>query len=98
MNLVQHESGLCKSLLQEYTQKRKLPLPLYTVIQTSFEKNIPYFCATVEIGGIQYKGGVSKNRKHAAILAAKAALIAISSDPGPNLIFLMALFVVTERV
>ena len=71
MNLVQHECGLCKNLLQEYAQKQKLPLPLCTVIQTSSEKNISYFCATVEIGGIQYEGGVNENRKHATILAAK---------------------------
>ena len=90
MNLVQHECGLCKNLLQEYAQKRKLPLPLYTVIQTSSEKNIPYFCATVEIGRIQYEG-VSENRKHVTILAVKAAFVAISSDLGPNLIFVIVI-------
>lgn len=76
-----HESGLCKNLLQEYAQKCKLPIPVYTLAKSG-ETHRPMFTATVEIAGVQYKGGVCNNKKEAEIKAAKTALIAICSDLG----------------
>lgn len=76
-----HESGLCKNLLQEYAQKCKLPMPVYSLAKSG-ETHSPMFTATVEIAGVQYKGGVCKNKKEAEIKAAKTALIAICSDLG----------------
>lgn len=76
-----HESGLCKNLLQEYAQKCKLAMPVYNLIKLG-ETHSPMFSATVEIAGVQYKGGLCKNKKEAEIRAAKTALIAICSDLG----------------
>eukprot|EP00250_Pteridium_aquilinum_P000308 c10336_g1_i1 orf=172-948(+) len=76
-----HESGLCKNLLQEYAQKCKLPMPIYTLAKSG-ETHAPMYTATVEIAGVHYKGGVCKNKKEAEIKAAKTALIAICSDLG----------------
>ncbi|KAI5064825.1 hypothetical protein GOP47_0019520 [Adiantum capillus-veneris] len=76
-----HESGLCKNLLQEYAQKSKLPIPVYTLTKSG-ETHSPMFTATVKIDGVLYKGGLSKNKKEAEIKAAKTALLAICAERG----------------
>ncbi|KAH7444126.1 hypothetical protein KP509_02G065600 [Ceratopteris richardii] len=78
-----HESGLCKSILQEYAQKVKLPLPVYSFVTAGTEKS-PAFVASVEIAGARYEGGQCRTRKEAEIKAARAALNAIYSDPGTS--------------
>ncbi|KAI5081935.1 hypothetical protein GOP47_0001678 [Adiantum capillus-veneris] len=78
-----HESGPCKNLLQEYAQKCKLPLPVYSVVQTG-EVHSPMFSATVDIAGVHYNGGKCKFKKEAEIQAAKAALVANFADSGPS--------------
>ncbi|MCO5568356.1 hypothetical protein L7F22_022055 [Adiantum nelumboides] len=75
------ESGLCKNLLQEYAQKCKLPLPVYSVEKFG-EIPSQMFNATVEIAGVQYSGGKCKTRKEAEIKAARTALVAIYADSG----------------
>lgn len=77
---LQHESGLCKNLLQEYAQKNGYPLPVYHIIRQG-EDHYPTFSATVEIGGVNYSGGGAKNKKEAEIKAARTALLAIQSAP-----------------
>lgn len=76
-----HESGLCKNLLQEYAQKSKLPIPVYTLTRSG-ETHAPMFTATVKIDGVLYKGGLSKNKKEAEVKAAKTALLAICAERG----------------
>ncbi|MCO5607938.1 hypothetical protein L7F22_062140 [Adiantum nelumboides] len=78
-----HESGLCKNLLQEYAQKCKLPLPIYSVEKFG-EIPSQMFNATVEIAGVQYSGGKCKTRKEAEIKAARTALVAIYADSGAS--------------
>lgn len=77
-----HESGLCKNLLQEYAQKCKLPLPVYSVEKTGEMQHSPSFIATVEIAGVHYNGRSCKTKKEAEIKAASAALVAIYADSG----------------
>ncbi|KAH7444119.1 hypothetical protein KP509_02G065300 [Ceratopteris richardii] len=78
-----YESGLCKSILQEYAQKIKSPLPVYNVVPVDKAKS-PAFIASVEVGGARYEGGQSRTRKEAKIKAARAALSAIYSDPATS--------------
>eukprot|EP00252_Welwitschia_mirabilis_P015154 TRINITY_DN3334_c0_g1_i1.p1 TRINITY_DN3334_c0_g1~~TRINITY_DN3334_c0_g1_i1.p1 ORF type:complete len:405 (+),score=100.72 TRINITY_DN3334_c0_g1_i1:226-1440(+) len=74
-----YESGLCKNLLQEYSQKLSLPVPLYTSTLTGEGQDAKFSC-TVEIAGICYVGGPAKNKKEAEIKAARTALSAIQEQ------------------
>ena len=78
---IQHESGLCKNILQQYAQKCHFALPVYTFVKSG-ETHSPLFNGSVKIGGVTYTGGICKSKKEAEIKAAKTALIAICSDPG----------------
>eukprot|EP00249_Psilotum_nudum_P007615 c20699_g1_i1 orf=296-1102(+) len=73
------ESGLCKNVLQEYAQKCGLPLPAYHS-ERSGEVHSPAYTSTVEIAGVQYKGGSARNKQEAEIKAAKIALLAIHAE------------------
>lgn len=74
---MQHASGLCKNMLQEYAQKMNYAIPSY--ICTKQASGPTLFTCTVEIGGIQYIGAAAKTKKEAEIKAARTALLAIQS-------------------
>lgn len=75
-----HETGLCKNLLQDYTQKMNYALPTYTCKRDDTPgKTLPFSCS-VEIGGIRYIGAAAKTKKEAEIKAARTALLAIRSS------------------
>lgn len=77
----QHETGLCKNLLQEYAQKMNFAIPLYQCQKDDGPGRGSLFSCTVEIGGIRYIGAVAKTKKEAEIKAARTALLAIQSCP-----------------
>lgn len=79
VDVLQHESGLCKNLLQEYAQKNGYPLPDYKIMRQGGE-HAPIFTSTVEIGGVNYTGGGAKNKKEAEINAARTALLSIQAN------------------
>ncbi|XP_078435580.1 double-stranded RNA-binding protein 8-like [Wolffia australiana] len=72
-----HESGLCKNLLQEYSQKMNYAIPIYTCNTKNAETQT--VTCTVEIGGIKYVGAAARTKKEAEIKAARTALLAINS-------------------
>ncbi|KAK1268537.1 Double-stranded RNA-binding protein 8 [Acorus gramineus] len=74
-----HETGLCKNLLQEYSQKMNYAIPSYSSIKQPHGK-MSYIC-TVDVGGIQYIGATASTKKEAEIKAARTALLAIRSSP-----------------
>ncbi|OMO50776.1 Double-stranded RNA-binding protein [Corchorus capsularis] len=78
--LRQHETGLCKNLLQEYAQKMNYAMPLYVCQKDNTAGRVPHFSCTVEIGGIRYIGAAAKTKKEAEIKAARTALLAIQSS------------------
>ncbi|KAF9687441.1 hypothetical protein SADUNF_Sadunf02G0093800 [Salix dunnii] len=72
-----HETGLCKNLLQEYAQKMNYAIPLYECRKDETPARGHVFKCTVEIGGIRYIGASAKSKKEAEIKAARTALLAI---------------------
>lgn len=87
LGVVQHESGLCKNLLQEFAQKNGYPLPQYKIMRQGEEHSL-VFTATVEIAGVSYSGGGAKSKKEAEIKAARTALLAIQASQPGNLTLL----------
>ena len=77
---MQHETGLCKNLLQEYAQKMNYAIPLYQCQKDETPGRVSLFSCTVEIGGIRYIGAAAKTKKEAEIKAARTALLAIQSS------------------
>ncbi|KAK0576879.1 hypothetical protein LWI29_024767 [Acer saccharum] len=82
-----HETGLCKSLVQEYAHKMNYAIPIYQCKNVEATGNeagrLTHFCCTVEIGGIRYTGGTARTKKEAEIKAARTALLAIqTTEPG----------------
>ncbi|WVZ76303.1 hypothetical protein U9M48_024290, partial [Paspalum notatum var. saurae] len=71
-------TGICKNLLQEYTQKMNYAIPSY--ICTKQAAGVAPFVCTVEIGGIQYIGAAARTKKDAEIKAARTALLAIQGQ------------------
>ncbi|KAH7567653.1 hypothetical protein JRO89_XS07G0114000 [Xanthoceras sorbifolium] len=80
----QHETGLCKNLVQEYAQKMNYAIPIYQCQKVEATDNEPgrltRFCCTVEIGGMRYIGGAARTKKEAEIKAARTALLAIQTS------------------
>jgi len=76
----QHETGLCKNLLQEYAQKMNYAMPMYQCKKDETPGRASVFSCTVDIGGILYIGGAAKTKKEAEIKAARTALLAIQSS------------------
>lgn len=74
-----HEMGRYKNLLQEYTQKRSLPLPNYRC-ESSGKLHSPTYICTVEVSGIQYTGGTASTKKEAETKAARVALQALEAQ------------------
>ncbi|KAK6914569.1 Double-stranded RNA-binding domain [Dillenia turbinata] len=77
--MLQHQTGLCKNLLQEYAQKMNYAIPSYECHKDETPGKMPFSC-TVEIGGIQYIGAGAKTKKEAELKAARTALLAIQSS------------------
>lgn len=77
--LFQHETGLCKNLLQEYAQKMNYAIPLYDCRKEDREGKVPMYSCVVEIGGIKYIGASAGTKKEAEIKAARTALLAIQT-------------------
>lgn len=77
MLALQHETGLCKNMLQEYAQKMNYAIPSYVCTRQT-GNSAPFVC-TVEIGGIQYIGASATTKRDAEIKAARTALLAIQS-------------------
>lgn len=75
----QHETGLCKNLLQEYAQKMNYAIPLYVCHKDEKEGRTPMYSCVVEIGGIKYIGASASTKKEAEIKAARTALLAIQT-------------------
>jgi hypothetical protein len=71
----QQETGLCKSLLQDYAQKMNYAIPSYICNRQTSEVHL--FICTVEIGGIEYIGSTARSKKEAEIKAVQTALLAI---------------------
>nr|GEV08522.1 reverse transcriptase domain-containing protein [Tanacetum cinerariifolium] len=81
-----HETGLCKNLLQEYAQKMNYAIPSYVCTKDEKKGRESSFTCTVDIGGIKYIGGTAKTKKEAELKAAKTALLAIKmSAPEENI-------------
>ncbi|KAF3327549.1 double-stranded RNA-binding protein 1-like protein [Carex littledalei] len=62
-----------KTLLQEYTQKSKQLLPVYTTVKDP-DSSLILFLSTVEVCGRTFKGVAAKTKKQAEASAAKVAL------------------------
>ncbi|KAK8692366.1 hypothetical protein V6N13_075831 [Hibiscus sabdariffa] len=77
--LLQHETGLCTNLLQEYAQKMNYAMPVYQCQKDEAAGRLPHYSCTVEIGGIPYIGAAAKTKKEAEIKAARIALLDIQS-------------------
>lgn len=76
----QHETGLCKNLLQEYAQKMNYAIPMYVCQKDESPSRVASFSCTVEIGGIHYIGAAARTKKEAEIKAARTALLAIQAS------------------
>ena len=76
----QHETGLCKNLLQEYAQKMNYAIPLYQCQKDEAPGRTTLFSCSIEIGGIRYIGAAARTKKEAEIKAARTALLAIQSS------------------
>ncbi|KAG8387492.1 hypothetical protein BUALT_Bualt02G0026800 [Buddleja alternifolia] len=79
-----HETGLCKNLLQEYSQKMNYAVPLYECHKEENQGRMPMYSCVVEIGGIKYIGASASSKKEAEIKAARTALLAIQSAPSTS--------------
>lgn len=82
---MQHETGLCKNLLQEYAQKMNYAIPLYQCKMKETLGRTPQYTCTVEIGGIKYTGAATRTKRDAEISAGRTALIAIQSESNIDL-------------
>lgn len=80
----QHETGLCKNLLQEYAQKMNYAIPLYQCQKDEAPGRATLFSCAIEIGGIRYIGAAAKTKKEAEIKAARTALLAIQLSAPDN--------------
>ncbi|CAI9117539.1 OLC1v1018940C1 [Oldenlandia corymbosa var. corymbosa] len=78
--LFQHETGLCKNLLQEFAQKMNYALPVYHCQKVETPGRGSSYSCTVETGGMKYIGGAAKTKKEAEIKAARTALLAIQAN------------------
>ncbi|KAH1031895.1 hypothetical protein J1N35_044069 [Gossypium stocksii] len=69
---VQEDSSLFKNLLQELTQKKGCPLPVYTTTRSG-EGHASMFVSSVEVKGEAFTGQGARTKKQAEFLAAKVA-------------------------
>ncbi len=82
--LLDHEEANCsgdpKTLLQEYCQARKIPLPEYRVDLTAGPSHAPVFDISVIIQGSVLGTGHAKSKKVSQELAAAAALKVLEGE------------------
>lgn len=69
-----------KSTLQEWSQKRAKPVPIYTLISTEGPSHQPTLVYTVDIEGLPQFKGEGRNRRTAEQAAAKAAMVYIEKQ------------------
>ncbi len=69
-----------KSLLLEYTQSRKLPLPKYRVLSETGPGHDKTFEVAVSVDGHDYGTGTGKNKKQAEQIAAKHGFHALKAE------------------
>ncbi|KAG7017948.1 Double-stranded RNA-binding protein 4, partial [Cucurbita argyrosperma subsp. argyrosperma] len=73
---------LCKSILSEYTVKMSLKRPMYTTKQ--HEGSVPIFQSTLVFDGVVYTGDISRSKKEAEQLAARAAILSLHDAGNPK--------------
>ncbi|KAJ7560454.1 hypothetical protein O6H91_04G130800 [Diphasiastrum complanatum] len=66
------ETGVCKNLLQETSQRAGVPLPVYTTTRSG-PGHMPLFSCAVEVAGMAFTGDAAKTKKQAEKNAAMAA-------------------------
>ena len=74
-HVFQHETDMCRSLLEQYAGKMNYAIPSY--ICNKQDSGVGPFICTVEIGGIKYVGATAHTNKAAELKAAQTALLAI---------------------
>ncbi|KAL0549155.1 hypothetical protein IC582_013636 [Cucumis melo] len=73
--LLREDLILCKSILSEYTDKMGLERPIYT---TKHHKgSVPLFQSTLVFDGVVYTSDLSRTKKEAEQLAARAAILSL---------------------
>lgn len=66
---------LCKSILSEYTDKMNLSKPIY---KTKLHvRSVPSSQSTLIFDGVVYTGEVSRTKKEAEQMAARAAILSL---------------------
>lgn len=76
--LLREDLMSCKSILSEYTDKMSLKRPIYT---TKHHKgSVPFFQSTLVFDGVVYTSDVSRSKKEAEQLAARAAILSLHGD------------------
>ncbi|XP_038897098.1 double-stranded RNA-binding protein 1-like isoform X2 [Benincasa hispida] len=76
--LLREDLMSCKSILSEYTDKMSLKRPIYT---TKHHKgSVPFFQSTLDFDGVVYTSDVSRSKKEAEQLAARAAILSLHGD------------------
>ncbi|XP_022143455.1 double-stranded RNA-binding protein 4-like isoform X2 [Momordica charantia] len=78
--LLQEDLMFCKSILSEYTVKMNLKRPLYTT--NHHDGSVPIFQSTLVFDGVVYTGNLSRSKKEAEQLAARAAILSLIGDAG----------------
>ncbi|MDZ7271311.1 MAG: ribonuclease III [candidate division KSB1 bacterium] len=73
--LEREENQNYKSLLLEYCQREKMPLPLYSVQREDGPEHDKVFTVAVTIGGKKYGTGQGRTKKSAEQRAARGALV-----------------------
>uniref|UniRef100_A0A1X7VG01 DRBM domain-containing protein n=1 Tax=Amphimedon queenslandica TaxID=400682 RepID=A0A1X7VG01_AMPQE len=73
-----------KQVLNDYVQKQRLPLPLFT---TEYPENSLGYIGIVTLDGVEYRSPPDKNKKRALNLAAREALVShgVIRDAEPSL-------------
>ncbi|HIH26838.1 MAG TPA: ribonuclease III [Methanoregulaceae archaeon] len=72
-----------KKELQEYLQKREMPLPVYELVERDGDDHAPVFSYVVAVGDIPLGRGRGKNKGEATQEAARAALKQVKKSGGP---------------
>ncbi|XP_027062906.1 double-stranded RNA-binding protein 4-like isoform X2 [Coffea arabica] len=71
-SILNEDTTLCKSILNEYALKMHLEHPAYYTVQP--QGLIPVFASTLVLNGVNYTGGIGRNKKDAEQLAAREAI------------------------
>ncbi|XP_027101121.2 double-stranded RNA-binding protein 3-like [Coffea arabica] len=74
-SILNEDTTLCKSILNEYALKMHLEHPAYYTVQP--QGLIPVFASTLVLNGVNYTGGRGRKKKDAEQLAARVAILHI---------------------